>query len=113
MKRYEHLKLKLSDIPSEIIKIYNIKDKATADGSIYVDIRKGMYGLPQARLTVKELLKKRLAKHEYSQSKLVPGLWSHEWRTIQFTMVVDDFGVKYVGKENSEHLIYVLQKNHL
>ena len=31
-----------------------------------------------------------------------PGLWLHEWRPIQFSLVVDDFGVKYVGEENEK-----------
>ena len=52
-----------------------------------------MYGLPQAGLLANELLEKRLNKYGYYQSKLVPGLWTHEWRPIQFTLVVDDFGV--------------------
>lgn len=56
------------------------------------------------------VLEKRLNTHGYFQSKLVPGLWSHEWRPIQFTLVVDDFGVKYVGKEHAEHLQAVIAK---
>ena len=57
-----------------------------------------MYGLPQAGLLANELLEKRLNEAGYRQSKLklVPGLWKHDWRPIQFTLVVDDFGVKYV-----------------
>ena len=65
---------------------------------------RGMYGLPQAGLLANELLEERLNKAGYHQSKLVPGLWTHEWRPIQFTLVVDDFGVKYVGREHAEHL---------
>ena len=61
---------------------------------------KGMYGLPQAGLIANELLVKRLNKHGYRQSKLVPGLWKHDTRTIQFTLVVDNFGVEYVGNEH-------------
>ena len=34
-----------------------------------------------------------------------PGLWKHATKPVQFTLVVNDFRVKYVGKENSEHLI--------
>ena len=37
-------------------------------------------------------LKKQSSKHGYYQSKLVPGLWLHKWRPVQFTLVVDDFG---------------------
>ena len=41
----------------------------------------------------------------------MPGLWKHEWRPIQFTLVVDDFGVKYVGKDNALHLKTTLEDN--
>ena len=34
MDRYEYLKLKLSDIPAEIIDLYNIKEMATEDGLV-------------------------------------------------------------------------------
>ena len=71
-----------------------------------------MYGLPQAGLIVNELLEKRLGKHEYTQSKIVPVLCTHKWRPIQFTLVVDAFGVKYVGKDNSQHLISALQEDY-
>lgn len=35
----------------------------------------------------------------------------HDWRPAQFTLVVDDFGVKYVGEENKKHLINALKKH--
>ena len=38
------------------------------------------------------------------------GLWTHKWRPIQLTLVVNNFGVKYVGKEYTEHLISYLQE---
>ena len=56
--RYEYLKLKLSDIPDEIIRLYDLKNKATIDVSVYMEIRKGMYVLPQAGLIENKLLKK-------------------------------------------------------
>ncbi len=71
-----------------------------------------MYGLPQAGLLANELLEKRLNKHGYYQSKLVPGLWKHKTRPIMFTLVVDDFGVQYVGKEHAEHLMSVIQEHY-
>jgi hypothetical protein len=60
-----------------------------------------MYGLPQPGLLAKELLKKRLNKHGYQQSKFVHGLWKHNTRPIQFTLVGDDFGMKYISKEHA------------
>ena len=104
--------MKISDIPEEIIKEYNLRDKVTPDGSIYIMAVRGMYGLPQAGLLANELLEKRLNQHGYRQSKLVPGLWKHDWRPIQFTLVVDDFGVKYVGKEHAMHLKRALEENY-
>jgi hypothetical protein len=35
----------------------------------------------------------------------MPGLWHHESRPISFTLVVGNFGVKYVDKEYVDHLI--------
>jgi len=34
----------------------------------------------------------------------------HKPCPIQFSLVVDDFGVKYVGKENAEHLLNTIRK---
>ena len=48
------------------------------DDSIYVEVTKGIYGLPQAGLLANNLLEKRLNKHGYYQSKLVPGLWKYD-----------------------------------
>ena len=42
MGRYKYLKLKLCDIPEEIIKEYNLLRIATRDKSVYVEVRKGM-----------------------------------------------------------------------
>ena len=58
------------------------------------------------------LLEKRLNAAGYRQSKLVPGLWKHDTRPIQFTLVVDDFGVKYVGEEHALHLQRTIEKHY-
>ena len=69
-----------------------------------MEINKGMYGLPQAGIIANELLTKRLARHGYYQAEHTHGLWKHTSRPIQFALVVDDFGVQYVGKEHAQHL---------
>ena len=73
-----------------------------------MEVNKGMYGLKQSGLLANELLAKRLNKNGYHQSKLVPGLWVHESRPIQFTLVVDDFGIKYEREQDARHLMKVL-----
>ncbi|KAL7524797.1 hypothetical protein ACHAXR_000721, partial [Thalassiosira sp. AJA248-18] len=105
MERYEYLKMKIDNFPDDVIDEYNLREKVTPDGFLYVECRKGIYGLPQAGILAQELLKKRLETKGYPQSKTTPGFWKHDWRPISFTLVVDDFGVKYVGKEHAEHLL--------
>jgi hypothetical protein len=46
----EYLKVKLSNIPEEVIDKYNLRDIATQDGYVYIEVTKGMYGLQQAGL---------------------------------------------------------------
>ena len=58
MTHYKYLKLNICDIPDEIIQQCNLLEKAALDRSIYVEIRKGMYGLPQAGLIKNKLLEK-------------------------------------------------------
>ena len=55
------MRLKLADIPDDVIEEYQLADKATKDGFVFVEIRKGMYGLPQAGLLAQQLLEERLA----------------------------------------------------
>jgi len=68
-----------------------------------------MYGLPQAGILANKLLKTRLADHDYYEVPHTPGLFTHKTRPIWFTLVVDDFGIKYNGKEHADHLLKVLR----
>jgi hypothetical protein len=63
-----------------------------------------MYGLKQAGLLANQLLQTRLAPFGYYPARHTPGLWLHKTRPISFTLVVDYFAVKYVGKQHAEHL---------
>ena len=47
----------------------------------------------------------------YYECAHTPGLWGHVTRPIKLTLVIDYFGVKYVGKEHIEHLRTALKKN--
>ena len=79
---------------------------------VYIFTNRGMYGLPQSGIPAKEILKKRLNKCGYQQRKLVPGLWKNDWRPMQFTLVLDNFGVKYVGEKHALHLKQTLEENY-
>ena len=108
MGRYEYMRLPMNLIPQEIIDKYNLDDIAEG-GFVYCEIRKGMYGLPQAGKLANDLLKTRLAKHGYYPSKITPGLWHHETRPTKFTLIVDDFGAKVEGN-HGQHLIDSLRQ---
>ena len=104
--------MKIDNIPEEIINEYKLQEIANKQGMVCIEVTKGMYGLPQARLLANKLFEQCLNKHGHFQSKLVPGLWKHTTRPISLTHVVDNFGIKYVGKEHAEGMVqaWVAQK---
>ena len=69
-----------------------------------------MYGLPQAGILANKLLKERLLQNDYFKFPHTPGLCWHKTRPVWFTLVVNDFGIKYVGKEHAQHLPNVLKE---
>ena len=97
LDRFEYMRIPIEIIPTEFEILYNLKNKVK-NGFVYMQIEKGMYGLPQAGILANKLLRKRLAPHGHYKIPHTPGLWKHIHRPIQFTLVVDDFGAKYVGK---------------
>ncbi|KAL7482890.1 hypothetical protein ACHAW6_008541 [Cyclotella cf. meneghiniana] len=94
LKCTEYEKIKLSDIPEEIIEDDKLCEKATPNGWVYIMVVHGMYDLPQAGTLGHDLLKSQLNKEGYFQSHIVPGLWKHKTRNMHFVLVVDDFGIK-------------------
>jgi hypothetical protein len=95
LPRFEYMKMLLSRFPEEIVQKYNLNALAV-DGWVYVEIRKGMYGLKQAGLLANQLLQHFLAPFGYCPARHTPG--------ISFTLVIDDFAVNYVGKQHADHL---------
>jgi hypothetical protein len=103
LTRFENMKMLLSRFPEEIIQKYNLNALAV-DGWVYIEIRKGMNGLKQAGLLANQLLQTRLSPFGYDPAWHTPGLWLHKTRPISFTLIVDDFALKYMGKQHAEHL---------
>jgi hypothetical protein len=103
----EYMKMLLSRFPEEIVDKYNLKAFAV-DGWLYIEIRKGVYGLKQEGLLANQLLQTRLAPFGYYPARHTPGLWLHKTRPIAFSLIVDNFAVKYVVKQHADHLINAL-----
>ena len=71
-----------------------------------------MYGLAQAGRIAHLDLVKHLKPFGYFPSKWTPGLWFHKTKPITFTLVVDDFGIKYIKKEHIEHLLKEVEEQY-
>jgi hypothetical protein len=103
MARYEYMRIHRRDNPIIIWDYHNLGSLVVND-YVYAEIRCGMYGLPQAGKIANDELVPHLAEYGYEQCPHTHGLFRHKTRPISFCLVVDDFGVKYVGQEHAEHL---------
>ena len=100
----EYVRFQLSLIPTAFVEAYGLRRLATADGHIYARVNKAWYGLKQAGKIAHDDLVQRLAAGGYKKAELVEGYFYHETRAISFTLVVDDFLIKYVDSRDLAHL---------
>ena len=82
------------------------------NGWTYFKIIKGCYGLPQAGMMANNLLHMLLINTGYYETTTTPGIWCHKWRPIMLVLIVDDFGIKYVGDNHLHHLRAVLTNHY-
>ena len=66
-----------------------------------------MYGLPQAEKNTNYKLNMHLSKFGYEQSPITLGLWQHQTRQLQFSLVVDNLGLKLERQTDINHLLDV------
>jgi hypothetical protein len=71
MDRYKYMWIPVNDIPPEIFVEYGLK-RYVHNNQVLAEIRKGMYGLPQAGILAHKKLKKHLSADGY-----VPAPASH------------------------------------
>ncbi len=69
-------------------------------------------GPPPGWFIGKQTPEKCLAPHGYHECKQTPGLWKHTTRPISFTLVVDNFGMKYRRKEDINHLLKAIKERY-
>jgi hypothetical protein len=105
------MRLSISILPDERINKYHLKNLAV-DGWVYLEIQKGMYGLKQAGILANQMLQKRLKTFVYYPARHTPGIWLHTTKTTAFSLVVEDFAVKYVTDADAHHLRNALLRNY-
>ena len=71
-----------------------------------------MHSLFPAGILAQQQLEKRLEKHGYKQSTIIPVFGTRKWQLISFMVVVDDFGINYFGREHAEHLLAVIEADY-
>jgi hypothetical protein len=96
-------------IPPTFISKHNI-GHLIHNGKYYVRVDKGIYGLPQAGRLAQERLLAHLASHGYHQTSNTSCLFKHDSDDIYFTLVVDDFAIKYSKNVEAVKLINVLKE---
>ena len=95
MEEYEYVCMSHDIISEKILTQYEVQ-KITVNAWVYIEIRKGMPGLKQAGKIAHNRLKTHLEKYRYRPCRHTPALWTHATRSISFTLVVNNFGVKFV-----------------
>ena len=71
-----------------------------------------MYGLVQAGIIAHTHPKKHLHLFGYETSPITPGIWQHNKNSITCTLLAEDFGIKYLIKEDSQHLVNSFQEKY-
>lgn len=102
----EYMVIQRKQIPDAVIKRYNLGNAQ----SFMVRINGTIYGLPQAGLLAQEKLIVHLADHGFHQAANTPCLFRHTTRDLMFTLVVDDFLVKYQNLADYQFLCTILQQ---
>jgi hypothetical protein len=109
MPKPKYICIKILDIPNEFIDKYKLTG-LDRDGWIYFKIHQGCYGLPQAGILANNLLHSHLEAKGIYEAASTPCLWHHKWRPIHFCLIVDNFGVEYMGIEHFNYLLGVIKK---
>lgn len=106
----EYMWLTRTQVPQAILHKYGNRIIWSGNKTM-VRITKGLYGLPQAGRLAHEKLTSLLAKHGYKATS-TPCLFKHITNGLYFTLVVDDFLIKYHDRESLEHLFSCIRKEY-
>jgi hypothetical protein len=93
----QYMRIKTSQMSEEIRKRYQL-DELARNGSVLFKVTRGLYGLPEAGRLAQKQLREHLAKFGYEAPDSSPCLFSNKDKTLTFSLVVDDFGIKYKRK---------------
>jgi hypothetical protein len=108
----EYMRINLNHIPSFVQEKYSMAEYAHS-GHVYIEISKTIYGLPQSGRLSQDRLIKHLRAHDYIQCPNTPALFKHKSKNLAFTLVVDDFMIKYSDPQDLDDFFSVLRKQYV
>ena len=111
LEQEEYMWLTKAQIPEDIIEEYGEHMTWLGDKTM-VRIVKGIYGLPQAGRLAHEKLCRLLKRHDYHACPNTPCLFVHATNGVKFTLVVDDFAIKYGNRPGVEHLFAAIREEY-
>jgi hypothetical protein len=74
-----------------------------------MEINKSIYGLPQSGRLSQDRLIKHIKQHDYHQCPNAPALFQHKSKHFAFTLVVDNFGIKYSNEADLNEFLDVFK----
>ena len=108
MDRPEYLAVDGKFIPAATRTAFGLDDFFDNDRILF-RVDKCMYGLPQSGYLSNKHLVAHLATAGYKEDDNVPCLFTHDVSGLQFSLVVDDFGIKYYAMADLQHLISTIE----
>ena len=105
--------LNLDEIPRKIIDTYRIMDFVSpGDTKAHVEVTGALYGMKQAGYLANNDIVEHLANNGYTQLPNTPCLFRHHTDDIEFTLITDDFGVRYGSKAAADKLLEVMSRKY-
>ena len=107
LPRPEYIRIPLKFLSPKIIAQHSLQS-FVHNNSILFEVTKSMYGLPHAGKIAQDVLIGRLAMCGYLQTGTT-CIFRHVTNGVVFTLVVDDFAVKFKDFASADHLIICLE----
>ena len=111
LEKKEYMFIAKNQIPESTLTEYGSKIHWRDDKTM-VQLNNSLYGLPQAGKVSADKVIHLLSRHGYTQCAHTPCLYTHATNGLYFTLVVDDYLLKYHDKAAAEHLISILEKEY-
>ena len=106
---YVHFQYNL--IPPRMQEYYGL-NTLVVDSYVYARINRAWYGIKQSGKIAHNNLVEHLGNFGYVPAGLTYGLFVHKACNISFTLVIDNFGIKYHRKKDVEHLITAMRSKY-